>query len=95
MKIWTDAKTIENWKIFENFESISSKCQFISIHKNMDTRCVIGISINLTLSIYLEKLERKSGELQNKVKILADGKILKSWKIFEKLETYIPAFESV
>ena len=65
MKIWTDATTLENWKIFENFESISSKCQFISIHKNVD------------------------------IKILADGKILKSLKIFEKLETYIPAFESV
>ena len=80
LKIWTDAKTIENWKIFENFESISSKCQFISIHKNMDTRCVIGISINLILWIYLEKLERKSGEFQNKIKNFG------RWKNLEKLE---------
>ena len=35
------------------------KCQSISIHQTMDSGCVIGILIKLTLWIYLEKFEGK------------------------------------
>ena len=82
LKILTDTQTVENWKIFEKLETNIQNLK-VSVHKytlNMDTRCVIGISINLTLLIYLEKLERKSGEFQNKIKNFG------RWKNLEKLE---------
>ena len=52
----------------------------------MDSGCVIGILIKLTLWIYLEKLERKSGEFQNKIKHFVRWKNFGRWKNLEKLE---------
>ena len=72
-------------------------------HFEVSILSVIGIPIKLTLWIYLEKLERKFGDFPNQIEKLdrwqnlenwTAGKILKSWK-FERLETNIPAFESV
>ena len=70
----------------------------------MDTSPVIGIPIKLTRWIYLEKLEGLSGDIRNQIEKLdrwqnlenwTAGKILKSWKKIERLETNTPAFECV
>ena len=61
----------------------------------MDTKCVEGILIKLTLSINFENWKRNFETLESKLKNRTDGKISKNLKIFEKLETKIPAFESV
>ena len=59
----------------------------------MDTACVIGILITLILT-YLEKMEGKLETSKIKLKNwIYYGKISKNWKIFEKLEINIPAFE--
>ena len=60
----------------------------------MDTGCVIGILITLILT-YLEKMEGKLETSKIKLKNWTYCKISKNWKIFEKLEINIPAFESV
>ena len=61
----------------------------------MDSGCAIGMLIRLTFMIYLEKLEGKLEAPKIKLKNWTYGKISKNQKIFEKLETNIPAFESV
>ena len=72
-----------------------SYTQFISINNNMDTKCVKGIPIKLTLWINLEKLEGKSWDFGNQIEKLDRWQNIKKLNTFEKLETNIPAFESV
>ena len=55
----------------------------------MDTSRDIGIPIKLTHWIYLEKLEGLSGDIQNQIEKLD------RWQNLEKLETNVPALESV
>ena len=61
----------------------------------MDTKCVEGILIKLTLWINFENWKRNFETLESKLKNRTDGKISKNLKIFEKLETKTPVFESV
>ena len=64
----------------------------------MDTRCMKGLPIKLIIWKNLEKLEGESRNLESleiKLKNWTDGTILENSKIFEKLQTNIPAFESV
>ena len=61
----------------------------------MDTRCIKGLPIKLTILKNLEKFDGKSWNLESLEIKLKIGQMPQSWEIVEKLETNIPAFESV
>ena len=62
LQSWQIWRYLKNWKLIFQYLKVSHT-QFIIINKNMDTKCVEGILIKLTLWINFENWKRNCPEV--------------------------------